>query len=486
MPNQAIAALRAQLTDTVAGTIFLFIGLLTFSIALLRHRSGVRVFVWLGLWSSLYGGLHITQSPLILSISAPWFRAVAPYANNALMYLVVVAGSLSFAQLSRGILQRFIQFLAGVGFAIAVIGFVYFVRTGIPDKVIPANNWVAAFILAALATSTVVPRFARKYLVLHRFAVLAVGSLIFSLEALYANLTRALGWNTPLIFDHIGFAILLFSFGYSALQLLFENERRLLSVEHELAIASEIQASILPSSVPTVDGLNISSAYRPMTAVAGDFFEFIPVDNTHLGILVADVSGHGVPAALIASMIKVAAQSVFNCANDPQAVLCGLNRALSGQLRGQFVSSAYLWLDTSTHTALYSAAGHPPLLLWRQGALHRIESNGLLFGVLPDADDYPVTTISFQPGDRFLLYTDGVTDPENSKGDSFGDLRLEQVVRDHQSRPASELSTQLLSAMRNWLPPSTTQQDDVTLIVVDVNLESRDSFPREDLLAVAK
>jgi len=181
------------------------------------------------------------------------------------------------------------------------------------------------------------------------------------------------------------------------LQLVFANERRLLSVENELAIAREIQNSILPSGVPEINDLSFSAAYRPMTAVAGDFYEFIPVDQKRLGILVADVSGHGVPAALIACMIKVAMQSVVSCAPDPRAVLSGLNRVLSAQLHGQFISVAYLWLDVENRTALYSAAGHPPLLRWRQGTLERIESNGLLFGVRQDCDDYPVCAMPSRP-----------------------------------------------------------------------------------------
>ncbi len=205
-----------------------------------------------------------------------------------------------------------------------------------------------------------------------------------------------------------------------------------------------------------------------MTAVAGDFYWFIAVDPNRTGFLVADVSGHGVPAALIASMIKVAMQSVVSCADDPQAVLHGLERALSGQLRDQFVSAAYLWLDTENRKALYSAAGHPPLLRWREDRLERIESNGLLFGVKLECDAYPVCTMPIHPGDRFLLYTDGVTEPENAHGDAFGDLRLEQVVRDHQGRPPSELSDELLAEIRRWQPASITQQDDITLIIIDV------------------
>ena len=204
-----------------------------------------------------------------------------------------------------------------------------------------------------------------------------------------------------------------------------------------------------------------------MTAVAGDFYEFIPVDEKRVGILVADVSGHGVPAALIACMIKVAMQSVVPCAHDPQAVLSGLNRVLSAQLRGQFISVAYLWLDVENRKALYSAAGHPLLLRWRQGKLERLESNGLLFGVTQARDDYPVWAMPLAPGDRFLLYTDGVTEPENAHGDSFGDIKLEQVVRDGQRSSPSELSDQLLSAVRHWQHASITQQDDITLIVID-------------------
>jgi serine phosphatase RsbU (regulator of sigma subunit) len=261
--------------------------------------------------------------------------------------------------------------------------------------------------------------------------------------------------------------VFLLSFGYVAVQVAFANERRLLSIENELEVARQLQFSILPTSIPEVRNLRIAVAYRPMTAVAGDFYEFIPVDQKQVGFLVADVTGHGVPAALIASMIKVAMQSVVTCAHDPREVLCGLNRILFGQLHDQFFSAAYLWLDTENLKGLYSAAGHPPLLRWRAGKLERIESNGLLFGVIPDPD-YPVCDLQIYSGDRFLLCTDGVIEPENARGDSFGNVRLEQVIRENQSRPPSELSDKLLAEIRHWQPASVSQQDDITLLVIDV------------------
>jgi phosphoserine phosphatase RsbU/P len=207
-----------------------------------------------------------------------------------------------------------------------------------------------------------------------------------------------------------------------------------------------------------------------MTAVAGDFYEFVPIAEHRIGFLVADVSGHGVPAALIASMIKVAMHSVDGrSAHDPAEVLRRLGNTLASELRGQLVSAAYLWVDSETRTARYSAAGHPPLLCWRaaEGALTRIESNGLLFGV-PVNGDYPTCNMALASGDRLLLYTDGFTEPENAAGESFGDRRLEQLVRDNQSRTGPELSELLLQELRAWQPAGLTQPDDITLIVIDV------------------
>jgi serine phosphatase RsbU (regulator of sigma subunit) len=96
---------------------------------------------------------------------------------------------------------------------------------------------------------------------------------------------------------------------------------------------------------------------------------------------------------------------VTACADDPGAVLRGLNHVLAGQARNQLVSAAYLWLDMENRTARYSAAGHPPLLRWMGAKLERVESNGFLFGMFPDAE-YPVFSMSIESGARFLLYSD--------------------------------------------------------------------------------
>jgi serine phosphatase RsbU (regulator of sigma subunit) len=179
---------------------------------------------------------------------------------------------------------------------------------------------------------------------------------------------------------------------------------------------------------------------------------------------VADVTGHGVPAALIASMIKVAMQSVVPCAHDPREVLRGL-RILFSQLHDQLVSAAYLWLDAQNRKGLYSAAGHPPAPLARN-KLERIKQWPLVQVIrIPT---FPFVDLRVKPGEVLLLYTDGVIKPENARGDSFGDRKLEEVIRNNQSRPPSEISDQLLSEIRLWQPAGLGQQDDITLIVIDV------------------
>jgi len=121
--------------------------------------------------------------------------------------------------------------------------------------------------------------------------------------------------------------------------------QQLLAIQKELETARLIQQSILPQTVPQIDGLDIAARYIPMTSVAGDFYDFIVVDNKRVGILIADVSGHGMPAALIASMLKIALAAQSPHADDPAQVLKGLNRALCGKFQHHYVTAAYVFVD---------------------------------------------------------------------------------------------------------------------------------------------
>jgi CheY-like chemotaxis protein len=154
---------------------------------------------------------------------------------------------------------------------------------------------------------------------------------------------------------------------------------QLLAIQKELETARQIQLSILPREIPQIHGLEIVARYIPMSAVAGDFYDFIVVDNKRIGILVADVSGHGMPAALIASMLKIAFAAQTECAADPAQVLQGLNRALCGKFQQHYVTAAYIYVDMEQRTLRYGGAGHPPLVLWggATGEVRKVEENGL-------------------------------------------------------------------------------------------------------------
>jgi sigma-B regulation protein RsbU (phosphoserine phosphatase) len=477
---EVVSLVRGELTEIISGTFFLLLGLIAFSTAAIRRWAGVRILIWLGLWSGMFGVNELVRSQAIAAALPPSLRSAIPLLIALIAYLMVVVGTLSFLELSLGKLRTVLLGLIAADLVVAVAGIYRFFASGVDDAFVLHNNLLAVITVTIVVAVAATPKLSQQYMVVSGHRVLTLGTIVFAAQALYANLANVMHWNNPAFVSSLGFAVLLGSFGYTAITMIVSNESRLLAIDKELEIARQLQFSILPGSAPEIPGLRISAAYEPMTAVAGDFYEFIKIDDQHIGFLVADVSGHGVPAALIASMIKVAAQSVSNCASDPGEVLRRLGSILSSHLCGQLVSAAYLWIDTASGTARYSAAGHPPLLHWRatDATLARIESNGLLFGVMPGCS-YPVSDIPLTDGDRFLLYTDGVTEPENAAGEPFGDHKLEQIVRDNQSQNAAELSARLLAEVREW-QSALLAQDDITLIAIDVVKLSRQVEAQED------
>ena len=250
------------------------------------------------------------------------------------------------------------------------------------------------------------------------------------------------------------------------------NEQRLLFIQKELEIARQIQSSILPREVPRVAGLDIAAQYVPMAAVAGDFYDFLVVDGERAGILVADVTGHGVPAALIASMLKtaLAAQSAY--AADPAQVLAGLNHALCGKFEEHFVTAGYVFLDSEKQILRYAGAGHPPLMLGsvdgKGTAFREIDSNGLLLGLSEDAA-YSSVELPFRPGDRCILYTDGMLEAKNAGQEEFGLSRFLGFVEKQGHLAAAQLVSASLAELTRWSGrgESGGREDDITLIAVD-------------------
>jgi len=248
--------------------------------------------------------------------------------------------------------------------------------------------------------------------------------------------------------------------------------KQLLAINIELEMARQIQLSILPRSTPKIAGLNIVASYIPMTSVAGDFYDFIIVDDKHVGILVADVSGHGLPSALIASMLQVALTAQAAHASDPARVLSGLNQALCGKFEQNFVTAAYVFVDMEKNVMTYAGAGHPPLLFRSKssGKVSEVMENGLFLGQFPEAT-YASLTLPVEVGDRSVLYTDGIPETKNPSEVEFGTARFMSFIENNPSLPVDKFADGLLDELSSWSqqPRGQGQQDDITILTIDFN-----------------
>jgi serine phosphatase RsbU (regulator of sigma subunit) len=246
----------------------------------------------------------------------------------------------------------------------------------------------------------------------------------------------------------------------------------------ELEMARLVQLSILPREMPKIEGLDIAARYVPMTSVAGDFYDFIIVDEKRIGMLIADVSGHGMSAALIASMLKIslAAQSVH--ASEPEKVLWGLNETLCGMFHEHYVTAAYVFVNLADKTLRYAGAGHPPLLLCdgASGNSRVVEENGLVLSWFPEAK-YTQIELPLSTGDWIVLYTDGVTETKNCSGEEFGIHHLQEFVENYRNHSAGKFANQLLGELSRWRARSAggEPRDDVSFLVVHVDDAGADS-----------
>lgn len=246
--------------------------------------------------------------------------------------------------------------------------------------------------------------------------------------------------------------------------------RQLVAINIELEMARQIQLSILPRDTPKIHGLDIAARYMPMTSVAGDFYDFIIVDETHVGILIADVSGHGLPSALIASMLQVALTAQATHASDPTRVLSGLNQALCGKFERNFVTAAYVYIDMEKKQMTYAGAGHPPILFWRKslGKVSEVVENGLFLGMFPEAT-YASLQLPVAGGNRLILYTDGIPETKSPSDQEFGTARLMMFMDSNPNLAVDQFANGLLDELSRWSeqPVGRGQQDDITVLTID-------------------
>jgi sigma-B regulation protein RsbU (phosphoserine phosphatase) len=293
------------------------------------------------------------------------------------------------------------------------------------------------------------------------FVVMRGGLLCFVALALWDN-TLGPHWHLVEI-EPYGFAVLLACLGYVAARRTLERDVELGEIQQELELARRMQLSILPGAFPDSTDFKVAARYVPMTSVAGDLYDFLLAGNRQAGLLIADVSGHGVPAALIASMVKMAAISQRANAAHPAQMLTGMNTSLCGNTQGQYVTAAYVYLDAEAGQMRYAAAGHPAMLLLRDDAVTEIAENGLLLAA-SEIETFFEKSVPLKPGDRLLLYTDGLVEARNAKGKLFGEDALAAAFRATAELAPDEAADRLIGAAQQW---AKSQDDDLTVLVCD-------------------
>jgi sigma-B regulation protein RsbU (phosphoserine phosphatase) len=201
------------------------------------------------------------------------------------------------------------------------------------------------------------------------------------------------------------------------------------SLQQDLEIARKIQGRLLPPK-PELSGYDFEVFYQPAGEVGGDFYDVLPMDGGRIGLLVADASGKGLAGALLMVEARAMIRAMASMTSSPREILAGVNRILLRDLeKGRFVTACFALLDPIRRTLTVSNAGHTPLLLCRESGREvvLVQPKGLILGVAPEDKFTPAIveeTIHLHPGDRFLLYSDGITELMNPVNEEFGMDRL--------------------------------------------------------------
>jgi len=236
--------------------------------------------------------------------------------------------------------------------------------------------------------------------------------------------------------------------------------------EQELQRAREIQQSLLPKEIPQLPRIAVATAWRPARAVGGDYFDVLRLDGNRLAICIADVSGKGVPAALLMANVQASLRASVRDLDSPARV-CGI---VNGMLCESIAANKFVTffcgvLNANTRTFRYCNAGHPYPILVSAGAAHTLDHGGAVLGVFP-AWNYQDSSVNLKSGDRLLLFTDGITEAEDAQGEEFGVERVAAFAKAHASSSAAELNEQLLAQVSDFC--GAQFQDDATLVVLAV------------------
>jgi len=463
--------MRSAIAILIVGSVIATLGAAAIIVQAFRRRSRERFLLWFGLFSILYGIVLIIRNEVFrLGFGDPGQVGVS--IERLITMATAVPGLLLFEEFYgpgwrssiRWLLAAYCAFSAA-----AIVGMVspLHFRLIFPPGVMLVIMVPAILLVGRLAgyEPPTVPN----------SPILFTGLIgFFAAFSLDRVAQRGLNsWHAGL--EPYGFLVLVVCLWYVTSQMVVADERSLLSLRAEMRAARAIQEAILPRSVPSIGDVQIAARYAPMTAVAGDLYDFPLVTPKGVDLLVADVMGHGVPAALVASMVKVAVSTGLDRTHEPANIIAGLNNTLCNEAREQYATALYMHLDGANKVGRYASAAHPPALVWRRGRqeLEKLDGEGLLLGVQPN-ECYAARDVSFETGDRLLLYSDGLVEAENGDGESFGDAALPAFIREKQNLGTEQFVDLLLENVLGWSRSGSAggQEDDITILVVDMQDKS--------------
>jgi sigma-B regulation protein RsbU (phosphoserine phosphatase) len=451
---QVLHAFHRDAPYLFLGAAFITVGLVSIAYCVLRRRFD-RLLVWMAIFAGLYG-LRLWLQAHMLYIE---FHNNVFYdrLRASISYLIPIPAFVFFriaGFLGRDRNDNRLAFAINVVFFFIFVGALAFGPLSMFDTingvVVTAALWI--LLVRSLGKNAKKDR---------DFAVVRIGVLCFVALALWDNIGGEFFFPSRL--EPIGFAVLLGCLGYVAARRVLERDQQLGDLQKELEVARSIQLSILPGEFPASTAYHVAAQYVPMRSVAGDFYDFLATDASHAGLLIADVSGHGVPAALIASMVKMSATAQRSNAAHPATLLAGMNAALCGNTQGQFVTAAYVYLDARTRELRYSAAGHPSMLLLRGGQVVEVAENGLLLAAAEDAH-YTEKSVGMETGDRLLLYTDGLLEARDAGGRMFGEELLFSALKKSAGLSPADAVQRIIAEVQQW---AKSQDDDLTALVCD-------------------